>query len=356
MGHRQSGWSAGAGRGASLVAALLVAGTGLSAIARPRSPPGRPGHPLHRRPTRSPPAAGSVRSPVTGPRPPSPGIWSRPSVSAPSPAVTGWPFRPATAASVPTPLILLFHGSGSNAVQTSVYTQMPKRASRAGYLVATPDGVDGKWQVSAPGATTDDLEFVSALIADLSARYCVDRTRIYAAGISLGSEFSAIVGCTPADHIAAVGLVAAEFLLRPCTGPVPVIAFHGTADPIVAYRSGATGAALPGIPVIGVEQNLAHWARLDRCRAPPATPTGGLRGGPPQLDAVCRRERGGALLGGGRGSHLARLPHHPVGVALRTHQPADRRHRPHVGLLRPPPAGPPLTSPGCTPRRPHSII
>ena len=171
--------------------------------------------------------------------------------------------------SVATPLILLFHGSGSNAVQTSIYTQLPKRAARDGSLVATPDGLDGRWQVSAPGATTDDLTFVSDLIADLSSRYCVDRTRIYAAGISLGSEFSAIVGCTRRDHIAAVGLVAAEFLLRPCTGPLPVIAFHGTADPIVAYRSGDTGTALPGIPVIGVEQNLSHWARLDRCSPRP---------------------------------------------------------------------------------------
>ena len=123
--------------------------------------------------------------------------------------------------------------------------------------------------VSAPGARTADLAFVSALIADLSSRYCVDRSRVYAAGISLGAEFSAIVGCTPQDHIAAIGLVAAEFLLRPCRGPIPVIAFHGTADPIVAYRSGAIGSALPGIPVIGVEQNLAHWAALDHCATGP---------------------------------------------------------------------------------------
>jgi polyhydroxybutyrate depolymerase len=146
---------------------------------------------------------------------------------------------------------------------------MPARASRLGYLVATPDAQAGEWELSAPGARTADLDYVSALIADLSSRYCVDRGRVYAAGISLGSEFSAIVACTPGDHIAAVGLVAAEFLLRPCTGPVPVIAFHGTADPIVAYGSGATGAALPGVRVVGVLQNLAHWAALDGCRPVP---------------------------------------------------------------------------------------
>jgi polyhydroxybutyrate depolymerase len=171
--------------------------------------------------------------------------------------------------SVASPLILLFHGSGSNALQTSAYTQMPKRAARVGYLVATPDAQDGQWQLSPPGARTADLAFVSALVSDLSSRYCVDRSRIYAAGISLGSEFASIVACTPADRIAAVGLVAAEFLLSPCPGPIPVVAFHGTADPIVAYRQGGIGAALPGRPVIGVEENLAHWARLDGCASGP---------------------------------------------------------------------------------------
>jgi polyhydroxybutyrate depolymerase len=173
--------------------------------------------------------------------------------------------------SVPTPLILLFHGSGSNALQTSIYTQLPRRASRAGFLVATPDAVDGKWTLSAPDARTDDLALVKALITSLSRRYCLDPDRVFAAGISLGSEFAAITACTSSLRIAAVGLVAAEFLLRPCPGPLPVIAFHGTADPIVAYRSGATGAAVPGLPVIGVEENMARWARLDHCSPHPRT-------------------------------------------------------------------------------------
>jgi len=168
-------------------------------------------------------------------------------------------------ATSPTPLILLFHGSGSDALQTSIYTQMPKRAARLGFVVATPDAVSEQWQVSDPGAGTADLAFVHALIASLSNRFCVDRSRVYAAGISLGSEFAAIAGCTASDRIAAIGLVAAEYLLKPCTGPIPVIAFHGTADPLVPYQAGGVGVALPGVHVVGVEQNLAGWARLDGC-------------------------------------------------------------------------------------------
>jgi polyhydroxybutyrate depolymerase len=171
--------------------------------------------------------------------------------------------------SAPTPLILLFHGSGSDALEMSIYTRMPERASGAGYLVATPDAVDKQWQLSAPGAATADLALVAALIADLSARYCVDPSRVYAAGFSLGSEFSAIAACTPLVRIAAVGLASAEFPLRGCSGPVPVIAFHGTADPLVAYPAGGVGSSLPGVHVPGVEQNMAGWAMLDGCRPGP---------------------------------------------------------------------------------------
>jgi polyhydroxybutyrate depolymerase len=178
----------------------------------------------------------------------------------------------------PAPLILDFHGSGSDAEQQSAYSGLPAGGAADGYLVATPDALGGTWDLAAPGTPTADQRLVAALESDLGSRYCVDRSRIYAAGISLGSEFAAIVACDPADHVAAVGLVAAEYLLRPCVGPVPVIAFHGTDDPIVPFASGATGRSVPGVPVVGAVQNLRSWARLDRCRPRPAltTPAPGI--------------------------------------------------------------------------------
>ena len=178
----------------------------------------------------------------------------------------------------PTPLLFDFHGSGSDAVQQSAYSQLPERGGAAGYLVVTPDAIGGNWDLAAPGTRTGDQQLVTTLESDLAERYCVDADRIYAAGISLGSEFAAIVACDPADRIAAVGLVAAEYLLRPCHGPVPVVAFHGTADPVVPYANGGLGRSVPGIPVIGVEQNLEAWARLDGCRPGPAvtSPAAGI--------------------------------------------------------------------------------
>ena len=189
----------------------------------------------------------------------------------------------------PAPLLLDFHGSGSNAVQQSAYSQLPGRAASAGYLVVTPDALDANWDLAAPGTPTNDQRLVTALESDLGARYCVDRTRIFAAGISLGSEFATIVACDPANRIAAVGLVAAEYLLRPCHGPVPVLAFHGTADPVVPYASGATGRSVPGVPVVGAVQNLEAWARLDGCRPQPIVTT--------PATAITRRSWSGCAAG-----------------------------------------------------------
>jgi polyhydroxybutyrate depolymerase len=51
---------------------------------------------------------------------------------------------------------------------------------------------------------------------------------------------------------------------------VPVLAFHGTSDPIVPYANGGVGLSIPGAHLPGAEQNLAAWARLDGCRIGPS--------------------------------------------------------------------------------------
>ena len=65
--------------------------------------------------------------------------------------------------------------------------------------------------------------------------------------------------------MAAIATVAVEFQLG-CTRPVSILAFHGTADPLVPYQNGAIGLSLPGVKVVGTERNMEDWARLDHCR------------------------------------------------------------------------------------------
>src|SRR2546427_6141259 len=65
---------------------------------------------------------------------------------------------------------------------------------------------------------------------------------VYANGLSKGGGMSFALSCTLSDRIAAVGMVGAALLLpfSWCTDlrPVPMIAFHGTADAAAPYTGG----------------------------------------------------------------------------------------------------------------------
>jgi polyhydroxybutyrate depolymerase len=76
-----------------------------------------------------------------------------------------------------------------------------------------------------------------------------------------------VLSCTLSDRIAAVGMVGAAHLTpwSWCTDPrpVPMIAFHGTADGATPYNGGTSwvsSRAFPDIPTW-----TANWARRNRC-------------------------------------------------------------------------------------------
>lgn len=136
-------------------------------------------------------------------------------------------------------------------------------------------GVPKIWHVGRGAGLTRDVRFISALIDTLEAAYNIDPTRIYVNGISNGGGMAFVLSCTLSDRIAAVGMVAAAQSLpwTWCTDhrPVSMIAFHGTADPIVPYHGGPSGD--PFNPVKDtfpdVQEWAASWARRNRCGANP---------------------------------------------------------------------------------------
>ena len=62
--------------------------------------------------------------------------------------------------------------------------------------------------------------------------------------------------------------MAVDFQLG-CKQPMPILAFHGTADPLVPYQNNGVGLSLPGRRVRGTLLNMGDWARLDHCRPTP---------------------------------------------------------------------------------------
>lgn len=164
-----------------------------------------------------------------------------------------------------TPLVLLFHGHGSDANAFATLTRMPVKGAARDDIVATPDGPNQTWELNGSGR---DAAFVDEIVATVSAALCVDLHRVYAAGFSQGAAFAIIYGCARPDRVAAIATIAVDFQLG-CKKPVSYIAFHGTHDPLVPYQDGAIGGSLPGVKVRGTVLNLGDWARLDGCNPTP---------------------------------------------------------------------------------------
>lgn len=167
----------------------------------------------------------------------------------------------------PTPLVFNLHGSGSNAKEASLYGQVPQEASKRGFITVAPEAIDGKWELGDSGA---DRDFLVSLLKDVEGRYCVDTNRVHIIGMSLGAWKAAVTACTVPDTFASAALVTVEVRLDPCP-PVPVVAFHGTADPTVPYGEGS-GHDFPDSPnagLPGTRDNIANWAKGNGCDPEP---------------------------------------------------------------------------------------
>ncbi|MSP60252.1 MAG: hydrolase [Myxococcales bacterium] len=172
-------------------------------------------------------------------------------------------------------LVLDFHGYLSDPIQQDTISKMKPLSDGRGFLLAYPQGSPNSFNAGACcGAAAigkvDDIAFVRALIAHLSAAYCVDPKRVHATGLSNGGFLSYRLACEAADTIAAIAPVAAVLGIpkddcKP-TRPVPVLAFHGTMDPLVLFGGGAPGiGGAQGANFPSVAETIALWRQRDGC-------------------------------------------------------------------------------------------
>ena len=182
--------------------------------------------------------------------------------------------------SAPAPLVVMLHGGFGSAQQAERAYGWDQLADGAKFVVAYPDGVGRAWNVNGgccgrPGRQgIDDVGFVTAVANEVAANVNVDRSRLYATGISNGGMLAYALACNTSTF-AAIGPDSATQLDK-CAAPHPtsVMHIHGTADPRIRYDGApGSGVATPdgGVPVPDLN---AFWRNVDHC-GPPATATDG---------------------------------------------------------------------------------
>jgi polyhydroxybutyrate depolymerase len=141
----------------------------------------------------------------------------------------------------PAPLVVDFHGYGEGDLTESLTTQFGQLGQRDGFVVLFPQGTGQPiaWNTSTR-SDNPDLHFIRSLLNHIEATQCIDRSRVYATGLSQGAFMTSAVACAMSGRFAAVAPVDGVQLPKPChtTRPVPMLAFHGTADPILHFNGG----------------------------------------------------------------------------------------------------------------------
>jgi poly(3-hydroxybutyrate) depolymerase len=127
-------------------------------------------------------------------------------------------------------LVFAFAESGSSAqsVADRKYFTMATQDSK-NTIFAAPDAVGsaGSWSKS-------DVDFTDAILAQLEADLCIDKTRIFATGFSFGGAMSIALACTRADVFRAVAFFSGADLTGSCpttlTKPIAYWASQASQD------------------------------------------------------------------------------------------------------------------------------
>ncbi|NEE01312.1 alpha/beta hydrolase family esterase [Phytoactinopolyspora halotolerans] len=190
----------------------------------------------------------------------------------------------------PSGLVIELHGSQSDARTQMALSGLHDVADAERFVVAAPQGAlrmpgdtdpDGGWGWNVPGVPTtagdlppadarDDVGFLMRVIDEICVRADVRKRAAWMAGFSGGARMAAAFAVRHPERVTALAAVAGLRAGRPRPDdpsapdptdfpsgpPVPVVAFHGTGDPVNAYDG--DGSLRWGYPV---EVAARTWAR-----------------------------------------------------------------------------------------------
>jgi polyhydroxybutyrate depolymerase len=176
----------------------------------------------------------------------------------------------------PVALVVNMHGSQSTAQEQLAFTGMDATADADTFMVVYPQadiasGAGYEWNVPGqplfggapvPSTAPNDVSFLEQLVSTLEQKYCIDRNRVFATGFSGGARMASQLGCDASTVFAAIAPVSGLRFPSPCAShrPMPVLSFHGTADPVDPYNGNGQAYWTYSVPVAA-----ERWAAHNQC-------------------------------------------------------------------------------------------
>jgi len=159
-------------------------------------------------------------------------------------------------------LLFAYAESGSSAmsVATRNYFTMAALDTGKTTIFVAPEAVGGagSWSKS-------DVELTDAILAQLEADLCIDRTRIFATGFSFGGAMSLALACQRADVFRGVAFFSGADLTGSCTGTLT--------KPIAYYASQASQDSTGDPAPTSGRVKQAQFAAVNGCTAEPSATT-----------------------------------------------------------------------------------
>lgn len=177
------------------------------------------------------------------------------------------------------PLLVSLHPFSMEPGDWETYSGLAAAAVQRGYIVVTPRGSDPGPRWSVPGGLkleSDDFAFIDALVDQVTATWCIDITRVFAAGYSAGAAMAMALSCERPMRFAAIAASGGANLTRLCPftalpGRVGTdsLVIHGTSDPIAPLG----GSYVVFAPPLGLELGrvVANSAERNGCSPTPTT-------------------------------------------------------------------------------------
>jgi polyhydroxybutyrate depolymerase len=182
---------------------------------------------------------------------------------------------------LPYSLTIVLHGSSGTGEDIRATTNMDSVSEANRVVMVYPNAVAGAgglfptdWNAGdccgeAGREGIDDLGFMRAMIAEISAKLPIDNRRIHVAGFSDGGRMAYYMACQMADQIAAIGVVSGSLSDDSCdpARSVALIAVHGTDDPIVPYDESIDSPMPEPVDpnMATLPPSIQFWVEQNRC-------------------------------------------------------------------------------------------